>query len=91
MRRSTRRSWRTRILPTVKCTYVLADAKTGKSLGSLPGIDMTRYIQKGSHMIPVALKLPVDNIPPGDYVLKIQASESTGTLTQIRSVNFVLE
>ena len=77
--------------PTVKCTYVLLDPKTGKSLGALPGVDMTGFIQKGSTMIPVALKLPVDNIPPGDYVLKMQASESTGTLTQIRSVNFVLE
>jgi len=77
--------------PTVKCTYVLLDAKTGKSLGALPGIDMTSFIQKGSNMIPVALKLPAENIPPGEYVLKMQASESTGTLTQIRSVNFVLE
>ncbi len=52
---------------------------------------MASYIQKGSSMIPVALKLPVENMPPGEYQLKIQASESGGALTQIRSVNFVVE
>jgi hypothetical protein len=42
-------------------------------------------------MIPVALKLPVENLPPGEYLLKMQASESGGSLTQIRSVNFVVQ
>src|SRR5277367_2961006 len=77
--------------PTVKCTYVVLDPKTGKTLGSMAGIDMATYIQKGNAMIPVALKLPVENMPPGEYQLKIQASESGGALTQIRSVNFVVE
>jgi len=39
----------------------------------------------------VALRLPVENIPPGEYLLKIQASQSDGALTQIRSVNFSVE
>jgi hypothetical protein len=77
--------------PSVKCTYLILDPKTGKTLGSMAGIDMASYIQKGNSMIPVALKLPVENFPPGEYLLKMQASESTGGLTQIRSVNFVVE
>jgi VWFA-related protein len=77
--------------PTVKCTYLIADPKTGKTLGSMAGIDMASYIQKGNTMIPVALKLPLENFPPGEYVLKIQASESGGSLTQIRTVNFVVQ
>jgi hypothetical protein len=77
--------------PTVKCTYVVVDPKTGKTLGSVAGIDMVSYIQKGNAVIPVALKLPVDNFPPGEYLLKIQASQSDGALTQIRSVKFAVE
>jgi hypothetical protein len=77
--------------PTVKCAYLVADPKTGKTLGSQTNIDMAPYIQKGNTMIPVALKLPVDALPPGEYLLKIQASESGGSLTPIRSVNFVVE
>ncbi len=77
--------------PTVKCTYLIADPKTGKTLGSLAGIDMTPYIQKGNPVIPVALKLPVENFPVGEYTLKIQATQSDGVLTQIRTVNFAVE
>jgi VWFA-related protein len=77
--------------PTVKCTYVILDPKTGKTLGSVAGIDMAEYVQKGNAVIPVALRLPVESFPPGDYLLKIQASQSDGALTQIRSVNFAVE
>jgi hypothetical protein len=77
--------------PTVKCSYLVADRKTGKALGSMADIDMASYIQKGNAMIPVALKLPVETLPPGEYLLKMQASESGGSLTQIRSVNFAVE
>jgi VWFA-related protein len=77
--------------PTVKCTYIIIDPKTGKTLGSVAGIDLATYIQKGNAVIPVALKLPVENFPAGEYLLKIQASQSDGALTQIRSVNFAVE
>jgi len=77
--------------PTVKCTYLIIEPKTQKTLGAVSGIDMAAYIQKGNAVIPVALKLPVDSIPPGEYLLKIQASQSDGALTQIRSVNFSVE
>jgi hypothetical protein len=77
--------------PTVRCTYLILDAKTQKTLGSVAGIDLANYIQKGNAVIPVALRLPVENIPPGEYLLKIQASQSDGALTQIRSVNFSVE
>src|ERR1700685_1849884 len=69
--------------PTVKCTYVIMDPKTGKSLGAVSGIDMAEYVQKGNAVIPVALRLPVENIPPGDYRLKITASEFQRTYIQV--------
>jgi hypothetical protein len=77
--------------PTVKCSYLVVDQKTGKSVGSMANIDMAAYVQKGNSMIPVALKLPIEALPPGEYLLKMQASESGGSLTQVRSVNFVVE
>jgi VWFA-related protein len=77
--------------PTVKVTYIVVDPKTGKTLGAVPNIDLANFIQKGNAMIPVALKLPLDNFQPGAYLLKLQASESNGTLTQVRSVAFVIE
>jgi VWFA-related protein len=77
--------------PTVKCAFVVTDPKTGKAMAGAAGIDMTNYVQKGSPVIPVALKLPVENLAPGEYLLQLQATEGPGDLTQVRAVKFVVE
>jgi VWFA-related protein len=77
--------------PTVVCTLIVTDLKTGKTVASDTGIDLTQFIQKGNSMIPVGLKLPVETLPPGEYRLKMQASETGRVLSQVRSVNFVVE
>jgi VWFA-related protein len=77
--------------PTVKCTYVVMDPKTGKALVGATGMDLATYIQKGSPVIPVAFKLPLDKLDPGEYLLEVQASEGPGDLTQVRTVKFVVQ
>ena len=77
--------------PTVKCTYVVMDPKTGKALVGATGMDLASYIQKGSPVIPVAFKLPLDKLDPGEYLLEMQASEGPGDLTQVRMVKFVVQ
>jgi hypothetical protein len=41
-------------------------------------------------VIPVAFKLPLDKLDPGEYLLEVQASEGPGDLTQVRTVKFVV-
>ena len=77
--------------PTVKCTYVVMDPKTGKPLVGASGMDLASYIKKGSPVIPVAFKLPLDKLDPGEYLLEVQASEGPGDLTQVRTVKFVVQ
>ena len=77
--------------PTVKCTYMVMDPKTGKALVGATGMDLATYIQKGSPVIPVAFKLPLDKLEPGEYLLAVQASEGPGDLTQVRTVKFVVQ
>jgi VWFA-related protein len=77
--------------PTVKCTYVVMDPKTGKALVGATGMDLATYIQKGSPVIPVAFKLPLEKLDPGEYLLEVQASEGPGDLTQVRTVKFVVQ
>ena len=77
--------------PTVKCTYVVMDPKTGKALIGATGMDLASYIQKGSAVIPVAFRLPLDKLDPGEYLLEVQASEGPGDLTQVRTVKFVVQ
>jgi VWFA-related protein len=75
--------------PDVKVGYRLVDEKTGKTVMSTGAIDASHLIQKGSPVIPVALKVPVDHMPPGSYRVDVQAIEQGGATTRVHSVSFV--
>ena len=77
--------------PIVKCALVISDPKTGKSVAGASDMDMTSYIQKGSPVVPIVLKLPVETLAPGEYLLRLQASEGPNDLTQVQAVHFVVE
>jgi hypothetical protein len=70
---------------------VVVDSKTGKAITGATKLDMTTFIQKGSPVIPVALKIPTDGIPPGEYKLQFQANVEGGPFSQIRTLSFVME
>jgi hypothetical protein len=44
-----------------------------------------------THIIPVAAKIPVDQLPPGAYRLHVQASDSAGQSTDSRFACFAIE
>ncbi len=77
--------------PTVKFTYIVMDPKSGKPLVGVAAVDVTSYEQKGSPVIPVAFKLPLERLDKGEYLLEMQASEGPGDLTAISAVKFVVE
>ena len=77
--------------PTVKFTYMVMDPKSGKPLVGASAVDVTTYVQKGSPVIPVAFKLPLEKLDKGEYLLEMQASEGPGDLTAISAVKFVVE
>jgi VWFA-related protein len=77
--------------PSVKVGYRLIDEKTGKTLFSTGSIDTGGFIQKGSPVIPVALKIPLDKVPPGTYRVDVQAMEQGGSMTKIRTATFVAD
>ena len=77
--------------PTVKFTYMVMDPKSGKPLVGASAVDVTSYIQKGSPVIPVAFKLPLEKLDAGEYLLEMQASEGPGDLTPISAVKFVVQ
>jgi hypothetical protein len=77
--------------PTVKFTYMVMDPKSGKPLVGASAVDVTSYIQKGSPVIAVAFKLPLEKLDAGEYLLEMQASEGPGDLTPISAVKFVVQ
>ena len=77
--------------PGIRVAFVVLDPKTNKPVTGASKIDATNFVQKGSPMVPIALKIPMDNIQPGEYKLQFQAGTDGGALSQIRSLSFVVE
>lgn len=77
--------------PAVRIAYQVVDLKTGKPIFSTGMIDATPYIVKGNPMIPLALKVPIENVPTGSYRLDLQAAEAGGIASQLRTVTFETE
>src|ERR1700683_1915583 len=77
--------------PNVGCEYVVIDQKTGKKVLSTGGIPVGNFVQKGKPVIPLALKVPVETFPPGDYRLEMWAGEAGGAISKVRTVTFTAE
>jgi len=44
-----------------------------------------------SGIVPVSGEIPIDNLPPGNYRLQVQASDSAGQKTAWRESSFVIQ
>ena len=69
----------------------MVDLKTGKQVFEQSNIDPAPSIQKGNPVVPIGLMVPVKDIPAGNYRLDLQAYDTTGAITTIRTVQFVAE
>jgi len=77
--------------PAVKLSYRIVDLKTGQPVIGGHDIDTSQFVNKGSPVLPIGLKVPVDQLPPGTYRLDLQATDSVGARTIIRAVQFEAE
>jgi len=77
--------------PAVGCEYVVIDQKTGNKVLTTGGIPVANFEQKGNPVIPLALKVPIDTFPPGDYRLEMWAGEAGGAVSKVRTVTFTAE
>ena len=74
--------------PQIQACLRIIEAKTGAVVKEFPLIDAAEYEQDGSSIIRIAREVPAANIPPGEYRLEVQASDSTGRKTPWRAANF---
>ncbi|MFZ0981257.1 MAG: hypothetical protein WAN23_17785, partial [Candidatus Acidiferrales bacterium] len=77
--------------PTIRLAYRVVDLKTGKQVYMQSNIDPAPSIQKGNPVVPIGLMVPVKDIPAGNYRLDLQAYDTSGAITTIRTVQFVAE
>ena len=77
--------------PAVRVSYVILDMKSGKPIVGGKDIDPSVFMEKGSPVLPVGLKIPVDQLQPGPYRIEIQGYDGSGVRTAVRQVDFDAE
>jgi hypothetical protein len=75
----------------VKVRFIILDPKTNKNVFQTQPIDVTPFATAGNPVVPIALKVPVDTLAPGDYLIKMQAGDTTGNLSAIRTTSISIE
>jgi hypothetical protein len=73
--------------PKVMVGYRLVDVKTSKTILGSGWQDATNFIQKGKPLVPIALKVPLDNVPAGSYRLDLAVSAGANNTSPMHSVN----
>jgi hypothetical protein len=74
--------------PPVGIAFRVVDQKTGKVVLSTGAVDASSYVDKGKPVIPVALKVPLKDVPPGTYRIELQAGDTGGAKSKLRTVTF---
>jgi VWFA-related protein len=74
--------------PVVGMAYRIFDRSTNKQLFFTEVMRADDFIQKGSPVIPIGLKVKVDDLKPGSYRLMMQAVDSAKNHAPDRTVDF---
>lgn len=69
----------------------IVDASTGNVKEDFAPLDAASYRQAGSPVLRIGRKLPIDQLPKGNYRLEVQATTPTGGSTTRQAANFVVE
>lgn len=71
--------------------YVVVDRKTGATRFDTGLSDVRPLIRAGNPVIPMALKLPLDQLEPGLYRVEVKALDNAGQKANPRSADFEVE
>ena len=62
--------------PRVGVLFNIVDRKTNKQVFSSNTILINDFVKPGNPLVPVGFKLPVDQLPPGDYRIEIKGRDA---------------
>ncbi|MGA8874268.1 MAG: hypothetical protein WB555_01985, partial [Candidatus Korobacteraceae bacterium] len=69
----------------------ISDLKTGSLVMNTGPMSAADWVISGNAVIPIGLKLAIEELPKGSYRLEIQASDSAGRQTEWRQTNFTVQ
>ena len=75
--------------PKVGVQMTVVDRKTGEKKLETGGA--AADTKAGSPLVPVGLKLPVGELPPGSYRLELKGVDSAGNVTPLRTADFEVQ
>jgi len=75
--------------PKVGIQMAIVNRKTGEKKINSGGAAADAKI--GSPLVPVGLRLPVGELPPGSYRLELKAVDSAGNVSQPRTADFEVQ
>lgn len=76
--------------PQVGVDYKVVDAKTGEAKIHSGVPNTQAAIRTGNPVVPLGLKIPVDQLPPGSYRLELRALDSAGNSSPVRAAEFAV-
>ncbi len=77
--------------PRVGLIVDIYDKKTNQRVYTTNTMLINDFVTQGNPIIPVGGEIPLTNLQSGDYRMQVQARDSMGHASQLRSVEFVLD
>ena len=77
--------------PRLGVAYFIFDRKTNQQIYSSGTTLINNYAQPGNPLVPVGLKLHVDELQAGDYRLEIVGRNATGHASPVRKADFSIQ
>jgi VWFA-related protein len=77
--------------PRVGILYDIVNRKTSERVYSSNTILINELVQQGNPLVPLGLKLAIDQLQVGDYRLEVRGRDSDGHVSPVRSADFSVE
>jgi VWFA-related protein len=77
--------------PRVGVLFDIIDRKTNQQVFSSNTVLINDYAQPGNALVPMGLKLPVNQLQAGDYRFEIKGRDSMGNASTVRAADFTVE
>jgi hypothetical protein len=77
--------------PQVGMQYVVVDRKSGETKFDTGLVSVAEAFQPGNPVIPMGLKIPIDQLTPGSYRLELKAMDNAGHTAKPRTADFEVE
>ena len=68
----------------------IIDKKTNQRKFTTNTVLINQFATEGNPVIPVGLQVPIDSLQAGDYLLQLQARDSLGHASVLRTTDFTL-